>query len=148
MKDFKAKHNKSYYKNTNAWIDAVYRNNKEVIDKELSSFGLKSPKSIFKQMVNEYIESGVSATKAVKTIARSTLFTPVEERIRSNFYSGLKGDRDSYKKFREFTKEKGKYSKYDPNKLVWDKDNKVYIYNSSVIISFQNSPYGVSVRSV
>lgn len=149
MKDFKAKHNKSYYKNTDAWLNAVYRNNKTVIDKELGSLSAKkTPKAIFKQMVNEYIETGVSPTNAVKTIARSTLFTSVNERLKNNFYEGLKSERAAYKQFRELTKERGKYSKYDPKKLVWDKTDKVYIYDGSVIISFENSPFGIKVRSV
>lgn len=145
MKTFKAAHNKGFYKNTDAWIDAVYRNNKSVIDEKLAFAG--KPKATFKQMVKEYITEGLSPTKAVSTIARSTLFTPETERLKNNFYEGLKGDKEAYKAFRELTKEKGKYSKFDPNKLKWDKDDKVYVYGN-VIVSFQNSPFGIIVRRV
>lgn len=145
MKNFKAKHKKGFYKTTEAWIDAVYRNNKEAIDRELSVDG-KSGKRIFKQMVNEYIDEGMSPTKAVKTVARSTLFTSVKERLLNNFYEGLKSDQEAYKTFRELTKEKGKYTKFDTEKLSWNPQDKVYIYNGVVVISFQNSPYGVIVR--
>lgn len=145
MKTFKAKHNKSFYKNTDAWLDAIYRNNKQTIDKELSFAG--NSKSVFKQMVKEYMAEGLSPTKAVSTIAKSTLFTPEVERLKSNFYEGLKGDKDAYKLFRELTKERGKYAKFDPNKLKWNKEDKVYQYDN-VIISFQNSPFGVIVRGV
>lgn len=145
MRTFKAKHNKGFYKNTDAWLNAIYRNNKSVIDKELSFAG--NPKKVFKQMVNEYIDEGLSPTKAVSTIARSTIFTPEVERLKSNFYEGLKGSKDAYKTFRELTKEHGRYAKFDPNKLKWNKDDKVYEYGN-VIISFQNSPFEVIVRRV
>lgn len=146
MKTFKAKKNKSAYKNTDRWIEAVYRNNKTVIDNELSFAG--NPKKVFKQMVKEYIDEGLSPTKAVSTIARSTLFTPETERLRNNMLSGLRGDKGAFKAFRELTKEHGKYAKFDPNKLHWDSTDKVYVYGGNVIISFQNSPYGVIVRHV
>ena len=147
MKTFKAKHKKGFYKSTDAWINAVYRNNKEVINKELGSGG-KSAKVIFKQMIKEYMSEGVSPTKAVSTIARSTLFTSTKERLLDNFYKGLKSDQEAYKTFKELTKEKGKYTKFDTEKLYWNPYDKAYIYDDSVVISFQNSPYGVNVKGL
>lgn len=144
MKTFKAKHNKGYYKNTDAWIDAVYRNNKDVIDANLK-LGGSSPKTIFKQIIKEYIREGVKPTTAMKTLARSTIFTPTQERIKTNLWTGLKGDKAAYKEFRELTKEKGKYTAFDPSKLVWNRQDNVYIYNALIKISFQNSPYGIEV---
>ena len=146
MKTFKALHNKGFYKSTELWIEAVYRNNKEVIDRELASAG--KPKTVFKQIINEYMDEGMSPTRAVSTLARSTIFTSTSERLKSNFHEGLKGDKGAYKSFKELTKEKGKYSKFDVNKLTWDKEEKHYVYNNAVIISFQNSPFGVLVRRV
>ena len=148
MKTFKAKHSKSYYKSTEGWLDAVYRNNKAIIDKELAGVSGKSPKTVFKKIIGEYMEEGMSSTKAMKTLARSTIFTTEKERLLNNFYEGLKGDKDAYKEFRELTKEKGRYSKFDPNKLVWNKVDKVYTYNDSVIISYENSPFGITVRGI
>lgn len=144
MKTFKAKKAKNKYKSTDKWLDAVYRNNKSTIDKELAFAG--KPKSVFKKMVQEYMDEGMSPTKAVSTIARSTLFTSEKERLQNNFYEGLKGDKAAYKTFRELTKDKGKYSKFDIEKLNWDKADKVYKYDN-VVISFQNSPYGILVWS-
>ena len=146
MKTFKAKKNKGAYKSTDRWIDAVYRNNKSIIDKELAFAG--TPKKVFKQMVKENMAEGMSATKAVSTIARSTLFTPETERLRNNMLSGLRGDRGAFKAFRELTKERGRYTKFDSAKLHWDSTDKVYIYGGNIIISFQNSPYGVQVRHI
>lgn len=143
MMTLKAKKAKSKYKNTDAWIEAVYRNNKTTIDQELSFAG--KPKQVFKQMVKEYMSEGLSAKKAVNTIARSTLFTPEVERLHNNMLSGLKSDKDAYKVFRDLTREKGRYSKFDESKLQWNKDEKAYIYDNKVLISFDNSPYGVKV---
>lgn len=147
MTTFKAKNKKSKYKNTDSWLDAVYRNNKAVIDAELSG-SRKSPKAVFKRAVYEYIEQGLSPTKAVKTLARSTKFTPKAERLQNNMWSGLTADRDAYQQFRELTKKKGRYTKFDRDKLVWDATDKVYIYDGSVIISYDNSPYGIKVSSI
>ena len=146
MKTFKAKHNKGWYKSTEKWLDAVYRNNESVIRKELGFTG--KPKAVFKQMVHEYMEEGMSPTKAVNTIARSTIFTSESERLRNNAYQGLKSDKAMYQRFRELTKERGKYARFDESKLKWDKKEGYYVYNNSVIISFQNSPFGVLVRGV
>ena len=146
MRTFKAKKPKSKYKNTESWIEAVYRHNKAVIDSELSrSSG--NPKRVFKQIINEYMQEGLSPTKAMQTLARSTIFTTDRERIRNNMWAGLKGDKEAYKIFRELTKENGRYTKFDESKLVWDRSQHAYIY-SGVMISFQNSPFGVSVRRV
>lgn len=145
MKTFQAKQPKSKYKSTQTWIEAVYRNNKTVIDKELAKYG--APKKVFKQIIKEHIEEGLSPTKAMQALARSTIFTPEKERLQSNMWAGLKGDKAAYKLFRELTKEKGKYVKFDPNKLAWDKSEHVYKYGN-VVISFQNSPFGVMVRGV
>lgn len=144
MKTFKAKRNKGYYKDTNSWIDAVYRNNKAVIDKELSFAG--NPKKVFKQMAQEYMAEGLSPTKAISTIAKSTIFTPEVERLQNNFYEGLKNDKSAYKEFRELTKVKGKYTKFDRSKLAWDKKEKAYIYDGIIMISYDNSPFGINVR--
>lgn len=147
MKTFKAKKTKSKYKSTNSWLDAIYRNNKDIIDKELG--GTKAgAKKTFKAIINEYVEKGYSYTKALSTLARSTTFTPREERIQTNLWSGLKGDKAAYKEFRELTKEKGKYTKFDRNLLKWDKSQKMYIYNNAVFINFKNSPYGIEVLPV
>ena len=146
MKTFKAKKKKSAYKNTDRWIDAVYRNNKTVINKELSFAG--NPKKVFKQMVKQNISEGMSPTKAISTIARSTLFTTETERLRNNMLSGLRNDKGAFKSFRQLTKEKGRYTKFDQNKLHWDSTDKVYIYGGNIVISFQNSPYGVQVKRI
>lgn len=147
MNNFKAKKAKNKYKSTDAWLNAVYRNNKAVIDRELS--GTKQgPKGTFKKIVQEYMQEGLTPTKAVSALARSTTFTPKTERMKTNFWSGIKGDKAAYKEFRELTKEKGKYTKFDRDQLVYDKSQKLYIYGGAITISFKNSPFGIEVAHV
>lgn len=146
MKNF-AKANKPIgkYKDVNSWLNSVYKNNKELIDKKLSD-QTGSPKTIFKQLVKEQITSDKKTpTQALKTIARSRIFTEEKEMFREHFWSGLKEHETSYKRFRELTKENGRYTKFNPEKLVWNKKDKVYTYDDRLIISFQNSPEGVLV---
>lgn len=138
----KAKQNKGKYKNTNAWLDAVYRNNKQLIDTSLITTGRTSSKSVFKQLVKEYMEEGMSPTKAVNTLAKTTIFTPEVERLKSNAFKGLKGDKDAYKTFRKLV---GWREKIDDSKMVYDASQHVYVYDNRVTVSFTNSPYGVNV---
>lgn len=146
MKTLKAPHARSYYKSENAWLKAVYRKNKILIDNQYQDIG--SPFKILKAQISEYKEQGLTASQALKTIARSTQFTSTRERIHENFWSGLKGFRDEYKLFRELTKERGRYTKLDDSKLVWNKDLKGYVYNNKVGIKYTNSPYGIDIFKI
>lgn len=150
MKDFKAIHKRSYYKDDNAYLDAVYRNNKAIIDEAYQGIIRgKSAKSIFKESINGYItEDGYSLSKSLKVLARSTTFTTNKERLTNNFYSGLVADKEAYKLFRELTKEHGRYSKFDTEQLRYNKEENVYVYNDKVIISFENSPLQVVVKLI
>lgn len=144
----KAKKNKTAYKNTDKWIDAVYRNNKENIDAHIETTGRTSKKVVFKRLVKEYIDEGKTPKQAVRALERSTIFTEVSSRLENNAYSGLKGDKEAYKAFREYTKERGRFSKVDKTKMKWDKDNNSYIYDNKVRISYTNSPYSIVVEKI
>ena len=84
----------------------------------------------------------MSPTQALKTAVRTTVFTPQEQRFKENFISGLKQFKDEFKHFRKLA---GWKSKFDPNKLRWDKENGVYIYDNKIMINFKNSPFSVDV---
>ena len=167
MKDFKAKHPYSYYKSPDHYYEAVWRNNKDYITEALDYGQRGSPKQHFIKMVKEYVEDdGLSPTKAMKAVARSTVFTSEVERIKTNAFGGLKSYQMEYKDFRELTKVRGRYTKIDPERLKWKYDESTreyaarrgrgtrreghYEYTTedgrTIIISFSNSPYGVSVR--
>lgn len=141
MKDFKAKYRRSHYKTDATYIRAVYLNNKEVIDAELNFMG--NPYQVFKQQIIEYKEQGKTVTEGIQTLARSTIFTSEEERFHENFWSGLKAFKEEYKQFKELTKEKGRYTKLDDSKLKWDKDARGYVYDNKILISYENSPFGI-----
>lgn len=138
----KAKQNKGKYKNTEAWLDAIYRNNKETIDKALVTTGKTSSKTVFKQLIREYVSEGMSPTKAVRTLSKTTIFTPEVERLKSNAFKGLRGDKTAMKQFRKAI---GWREKIDDSKLVYDASQHIYVYDNRVTVSFTNSPYGVNV---
>lgn len=142
----KAKHKKSFYKSTDAWLEALWRNNEERIRTAFD--GVAKPKAAFKSSIKVYMKQGLSPAKAIKTLVRSTLFTPARERFADNAKKGLLGDEAAYKAFQNFLREKGKFGKYDPSKMVWNKEEKVYVYDGRIIISFKESPKRVIVRKV
>ena len=143
----KALKNKGKYKNTNTWLDAVYRNNKELIDSKLETTGNTSKKQVFKKLVNEYMSEGYSPTQAVKKLEKSTVFTDVKDRLKQNAYTAIKNDKEAYKEFRELTKNKGRYSKVELDKFQYDKDTGNYVYGN-IVISFSNSPYTINFSTI
>ena len=145
--ELKAKRSKGKYKNTDKWLDAVYRNNKKLIDQRLStvSVGKLSKRRIFKDIVHEYMENGASPTKALHKAANSTIFLPERNRLVDNALKGLRSSPDAFKQFRELTKEKGRYTKIDPTKFIWQ--DGAYIYDN-VRISFSNSPLEIFVGRI
>ena len=143
----KAKFGKSHYKNTNAWLDAIYRNNKQLIDNTLVTTEGTSAKTVFKRLVKENINEGNSPIKAVNKLAKSTVFTSTRDRLVDNAYQGIVGDKEAYKAFRNLTKENGRFTKIDRDKFNYDKDTNSYTYDN-VRISFRNSPYGVIIEEM
>lgn len=144
----KAKFNKGHYKNTNTWLNAVYRNNKELIDSKLITTGKEKPLTTFKRIVGEYIDEGFTPTKALRTLEKTEIFTSKKERLVTNMYNSLKGDKTAYKQFRNLTREHGRFTEIDMGAFVYDKDQGIYIYQNKVAISFRNSPYGIDVYNV
>ena len=139
----RAKKSKSKYKNTDRWIDAVYRENKAFIDERLENLTnpKQSKKTVFKNLVNEYIEEGLAPVKALNTLSKTTIFTDVKDRLHSNVLTALKNENLD----KEFRKLAGWKNKFDPDKLVWNKDEKFYVYDNKVKINFKNSPYGIEL---
>lgn len=142
---FKALQKKGKYKNTDAWINAVYRNNKSVIDDKLqiNENSKISTQTLFRNMVKEYIKMGLSPIRAVDALSRTTIFTPRWERLQNNAMAGLRNNPDAFYQFRRLT---GWKKKVDPSLFVWDKEQRLYIYgNTGITVSFKNSPRRVIV---
>lgn len=123
---------RKYYKSDTTYIQAIYRNNKALIDAKNEGIPLSSYQ-VFKQDVKDYMEvNDISASKAVGKVLRSRKYLSVAELSKQNLISGLKS-KGLYKQFRELTKEKGRYTKFDVEKLQYKGDgvyqyDKVYIY--------------------
>ena len=120
----RARKAKKYYKDTNAWLNAVYRNNKQVIDKALQSTRWSSSKKIFKEWIRAYIAEGNSPVEALRKLSRSEIFTDRATRLKENFLKGLKTDKE---KFKEFRKKIGWRTKIDINKLKFDYQEGAYV---------------------
>ena len=148
--NLRAVKSKSKYKSTSTWLDAVYRNNKELIDESIEQPTNKniSKKKVFKQLVQEYEDEGYTAKQALKKLSGSTRFTSTVERLQYNAYEGLIDDQEAYREFRELTKVKGKYQKIRLDKFVYDKSSHSYIYDDRVRISYQNSPEEIVVEEL
>lgn len=156
---FKILKNKSKYKDLDSYLDAVYRKNKEFIDEkmlndeelELASnrdiLKKQSKKRLFKNYVKEYMEEGYSVDKALKMVSNSRVFTEYVELAQENVLEGLKKEfKAAYKRFRELTKKKGRYTKIDSSKFVYIGNNE-YVYED-ILVSFKNSPKAVVVRKL
>ena len=157
-----AKMKKKYYKSTDEWLDAVYENNKQIINKNVLTEKIEKEienridditdeeiseqkKAAFKNLVKERKDEGMGWVAALKSLSKSTIFTPEKERLISNAYKALKKDREAYKTFRELSKEKGRYTKVDFSKFRYDRETHTYIYNDLIRISFSSSPKEVKV---
>ena len=127
----KALKTKKHYKNTSAYIDAVYRNNKNIIDSNMSPEWIavyKTPKAAFKALVKEQMlqknyKTGKNFTvqQAIKTKANSKDLNKDWSRadiMYNNFQGLVKKDKGLAKEFRKRLRdERGRFTKYDPKKL-------------------------------
>ena len=152
---FKAVHKKSWYVSEESYLDAVYRKNRERIDKayfkeakeqklDVKAYG--SLRRKFKERVKYFKESRkVSLSKAVKLYSNFTIFKSRREVGIENFLSGLKKNPEAWNYFRHLNRdEKGRYLSFDPDKLTWI-NSKLAIYDNKIEVSFLDSPVGVSV---
>lgn len=155
IRNFKAAHKKSWYETEDRYLDAVYRKNKEQIDKAFDE-----TKKLFKQMGNKigslktYFKkqvrlvqevNQVPLAKAVKLYANYPMFKSRHEVGVDNFLSGLKKDPEAWNYFRHLNRdEKGRFLPFDASKLNWV-NSKLVIYDNRIEVSFLDSPVGVTV---
>ena len=157
MRNLKSKKYKKRYKDTSHWLDAVYRHNQEFIDNKLKDVKTTNKRRVFKNLVLE--QSGTrfrgsltnkelnfelnkvkNPTKALKKLSRSDVFSSYKERAQENVYKLLKEEK-SIKTIKDLI---GKREKFDPGKLEWNYNDKVYEYKG-VYIDISNSPKGVKI---
>lgn len=153
---FRAKKAFNKYKDANAWLDAVYRNNKKKIDAAYAVIPSPlSKKTLFKNNVREYVKRGTaqSIPEALSKLERTTIFMSKSQIMYRNAIEGMKRKfPKQYKLFRELTKDwNGRYTTIDPNKLSWDKYSKVYIYDAprrKIALNYKLSPERLDVYVV
>lgn len=155
IRNFKAAHKKSWYDTEDRYLDAVYRKNKEQIDKSYKKAFekagkdvkvLKSFKKYFKSEVRRLQETNsINLKKAVKLYANYPIFKTKGEVGVENFLSGLKKDPGAWEYFRHLNRdEKGRFLPFDGSKLNWV-NSKLVIYDNRIEVSFLDSPVGVTV---
>lgn len=98
------------YKNLNNYLNALYNNNKEYLDKHIKTFGdSKKKREIFKEEVMSRLnkinpETGKKYTlkQAIEKVQRSTLITTQEERIAEVRITRMQElDPEKFKEFRK-----------------------------------------------
>ena len=164
----RAAHKKSFYKIESAYLDAVYRKNKEYIDSHTPE-GIKkkggSPKAFFKaevrrvmQMQNQMTGKKYTLNRAIKRVANSKMLNPqmtTSDIKANNFQSLLKKDKDTYRQFRNRTRKGGRFTSFDYSKLKFDayynidgNNGAVYIYDDdTVIIEFKSPQNGTGAST-
>lgn len=139
----KAKRKREYYKSTDAWLDAVYRNNKARIDFEMPN--VKNKKASFKNAVKGYIEEdGLSPEKSLEALENSTIFTPESIKFAKNVVEGLKSNK-MYSQFKKMVRTKeGKFANIELQSFKYDREQGAYMYYSPngtiIVIQISNSP--------
>lgn len=153
---FKRVKTKSKYKSLDKYLDSIYKQNKELIDRKvLTEEGLniasnrdklmkQSKKRKFKEFVKYYMDEGKTVDEALKKLSNSRTFLDYEDLAKDNMLESLKRDKEAYKRFREATKEKGRYTKIDMSKFNYI-GNDEYAYGN-VIVSFKHSPERVEIK--
>ena len=64
----KSKHRASFYKSEEAWLNAIYRANKALIDAAYEGKGTRGPRAVFKSQVREYTAKGYGTKEHIEVI--------------------------------------------------------------------------------
>lgn len=157
----KASRNRSQYKTTDRFLDAVYRKNKEYIDSHIDPELLTkhSPKTIFKFLVKDQMQyqnqktgKKYTAIQAIRRVANSKEMNPTfttSDIFHANFENLLRKDKTVFKEFRNLTRENGRFTAYDYRKLEFEgyynvggTNSAVYKYDDFYIIEKKSPDEG------
>lgn len=119
-----------------------YRNRKEIVE----VFGKETPMQKFINNIEaQKVIGNLTTRQALNKLAKSEAFTPTVNRLKENIQSALK----KYGRAKEFKNlikdERGRFTKFDTEKLVWDKHSGMYIYDNRITIDISNSPEDVII---
>lgn len=133
------------FKSETDYLKDVFRRNREAIT---NVYGEGAESTFIRAVQSVKQVRDVNIRQAVNLLSQAKAFTPYEETAKSNVIEAMKNF-DTYQEFRNLTRdEKGRFTKVDMSKLKWDRDSQSYIYNNRVIISFSNSPEGVTLSLI
>lgn len=158
-----AKNNKTVkdFKNIDNYLESVYRNNKEYLDKYIDKMGdSRTKKNIFKNEVKRMMKytnpvTGKKYTvrQAIDIVQRSTMITTDEERWGEQALERLReSDKTLFKKFRQLVGWKSKISSMNFVEMTSDDTHNYLVYQApatgkKIIIVEEISPKTGVVRS-
>lgn len=130
------------FKTQDQYLDYIFEQNRGKITEVFGN----NARERFKGAVESYkIAYSTNINGAIQKLANTTAFTPEVERLKSNMWASLKSYR-AVGTFQQLTRgEGGKFTKFNPDKLKWDRETKSYVYNNRVGISFNNSPQQITL---
>lgn len=119
-----------------------YRNKKEIV----RVFGKDKPLEKFINNIEaQKVIDNSTTRQALNKLAKSEAFTPVGDRLKENLQTALK----KYGKAKEFKNlirdEKGHFAKFDREKLKWDRDAGLYVYDNRITLDVTNSPEDIII---
>lgn len=143
------------------WLNAAYKENKEIIDKVYARtakviLGKETTKQAFVRDLKQtaemynYGSNFAALRKSFDKLSREGDFMSTQERAYRNL-AGLPSNlgNNALKNFQNLIRdESGRFTKFDPDKMLWDKKNGVWIYDNKIIIDYRNSPQEVVIRSI
>lgn len=154
-----APHRPSFYKDEDAYLNAVYKFNKEYIIAHKPKDTRATPRAFFKDEVYrakkllKYSGRNDSIRSAIKRAANSKMMNPgwEDSQVRSNNFANLlKKDKMLYREFRNQTREKGKFTKFDYSKVkfggyytVNGSNALMYKYDDVYIIEYKSPQIGL-----
>lgn len=138
------------YSSEEAYLGAIFDANKTRI---LTAYQAQVTPGLGKQQfINNVIATkeitGGTISGALNTVGRSVAFTPEVERFKSNIVTAMKRF-GKYQKFRELTKdERGRYTKFNPSLLRYNRQDNSYVYDGRVQIFTDKSPEDIVLQEL
>lgn len=144
------------YKTDKAYIDAVYRANKDVIDLSLDTafvsgrkaFGanvraIKHDKNLQRKLGKTAEQ--ITTKEAIDYLSKTRIFTSIEEQARENAFKGMKKFKDEVKEIRRLT---GWKEKFKSENIGYDENVDMLFYQGRkgrVYFEFTNSPLELKI---
>lgn len=127
------------------YLKSVFYRNREAITNVFGKGKGAMNRFIKNIEAQKVIGGGLTTKQALKKLGDSEAFTQRGERLKENIQKALK----NFGKAKEFKglirDEKGHFQAFDEDKLVWDKDAHIYVYDHKITIDVTNSPEDIII---